>query len=104
MNEGCFMTEMVVSPNICTFSDENLETLNIQIELPGVDKEDIDLNFYEDGFYIVAKKEGTKYMGSYALILPVQPEKAIAKYANGLLAVNIPYKEPFEKGLKVKID
>jgi HSP20 family molecular chaperone IbpA len=38
------MTEIVVSPNICTFNDENLETLNIQVELPGVDKEDIELN------------------------------------------------------------
>jgi HSP20 family protein len=98
------MTEIVISPNICTFSDENLETLNIQIELPGVDKENIDLNFYEDGFYIVASKEGTKYMGSYALVWPVQPEKAIARYANGLLAVNIPYKGPLEKGVNVKIE
>jgi HSP20 family molecular chaperone IbpA len=78
--------------------------LNIQIELPGVDKKDIDLNFYEGGFYVVARKEGTKYMGSYALVLPVQPEKAIAKYANGLLAVNIPYKGPFDKGVSVKIE
>jgi HSP20 family molecular chaperone IbpA len=34
----------------------------------------------------------------------VQPEKAIAEYANGLLTVNVPYKEPLEKGAKVKID
>jgi HSP20 family protein len=98
------MAETIVSPNICTFSDEKLESLNIQIELPGVDKKDIELRIYEDGFYIVAKKEGTKYMGSYALVWPVQPKKAIAEYANGLLTVNIPYKGPFEEGVKVKID
>ena len=98
------MVEMVVSPEICTFSDENLESLNIQIELPGVDKKDIELNFFEDGFYIVATKEGTKYMGSYAFVFAVQPEKAIAKYENGLLVVNVPYQKPIEKGVKIKIE
>jgi HSP20 family molecular chaperone IbpA len=98
------MAETIISPNVCTFSDEKLETLNIQIELPGVSKKDIELRFFEDGFYIVAKKEGTKYMGSYALVFPVQPDKAIAEYADGLLVVNVPYKEPFEEGVKVKID
>jgi HSP20 family molecular chaperone IbpA len=98
------MAETIISPNVCTFSDEKLETLNIQIELPGVSKKDIEMRLFEDGFYIVARKEGIKYMGSYALICPVQPEKAIAEYANGLLTVNVPYKEPLEKGAKVKID
>jgi len=98
------MAETIVSPNICTFSDEKFESLNIQIELPGVDKKGIELRMYEDGFYIVAKKEGTKYIGSYALVCPVQPNKAIAEYANGLLTVNVPYKEPLEEGVKVKID
>ena len=78
--------------------------MNIQIELPGVDKDDIDLRFFDEGFYLVAKKEGTKYMCSYALVCPVQPEEAIAKYANGMLTVNIPNKEPLQGGVKVKID
>ncbi|MCJ7444203.1 MAG: hypothetical protein MUO26_06690 [Methanotrichaceae archaeon] len=89
---------------MCTFSDENLETLNIQIELPGVDKKDVDLRFFEDGFYLEAKKEGTKYRGTYSLMCPVQPEKAIAQYSNGMLTVNVPYKEPLQEGVKVKIE
>ena len=98
------MTENIVSPDICVFNDENLETVNIQIELPGVDKKDIDLRFYEDGFYVVARSENTKYMGSYSLIFPVIPEKAIANYSNGLLTINIPYKNPCQEGVGVKID
>jgi HSP20 family protein len=98
------MTEKIVSPEICLFTDENLETLNIQIELPGVDKDNIDLKFYEDGFYVVAKKEDTKYMGSYSLIFSVRPEKAIANYSNGLLTINVPYMQPLKEGIKVKID
>jgi len=98
------MTEKVTSPEVCVFSDENLETMNIQIELPGVNKDNIDLHFYEDGFYVVARGENTKYMGSYSLIFPVEPDKAIANYANGLLTVNVPYRKPFQPGVKVKID
>lgn len=98
------MAEKIVSPDICVFNDENIETLNIQIELPGVDKNDIDLRFYEDGFYIVAKSEDTKYMGAYSLIFSVTPEKAIADYSNGLLTINVPYKNPFQEGVKINID
>ncbi len=31
-------------------------------------------------------------MGSHSLIFPVIPEKAIANHSNGLLTINIPYK------------
>jgi len=98
------MTQKIENPDMCVFSDDNLETLNIQVELPGVDKKDIDLRFYDDGFYIVAYKEDTKYMGSYALICPVQPERAIANYSNGLLTVNVPYKKPLQEAVKIRID
>jgi HSP20 family molecular chaperone IbpA len=104
MLRGGFMAERIVSPDVCVFSDENRETLNIQIELPGVDKNNIDLQFYEDGFYVVAKGENTRYMGSYSIIFPVQPEKAIANYSNGLLTINIPFKKPFQPGVKVRIE
>ena len=98
------MAKKIVPPDVCVFGDEDMETLNIQIELPGVDKNDIELKFYEDGFYVVATSEDTKYMGSYELFCPVAPEKAIAGYANGLLTVNVPYKKPLEGGVKVKIE
>ena len=98
------MTEKIVSPDVCVFGDENLEALNIQVELPGVEKSNIDLQFYEDGFYIVAKNEDTKFMGSYSLIFSVRPENAIANYSNGLLTINVPYKDRLKDGVKVNID
>jgi len=96
--------DTVVSPEICIFSDENFENLNIQIELPGVEKKNIELQMFEDGFYIKANKEGAKFMGSYALIFPVQPEKAISEYSNGVLMVNVPYKNILQGGVRVNID
>ncbi len=98
------MAERFITPNVCMFNDENCETLNIQVDLPGVRKEDIDFNFMETGFYVVAKASEGTFKGSFALPGPVQPEKALAEYSNGLLTVNVPYRYPSEKSTKVKID
>lgn len=44
------------------------------------------------------------YVDSYAFWCPVEPEKAIAKYSNGLLKVTVPYKFTPEKLVDVKIE
>lgn len=98
------MAERVITPNVCMFNDENWETLNIQIDLPGVDKKDIQFNFLEDGFYIIAKSDEGTYKGAFALPAPVEYDKAIAEYDNGLLTVNVPYHTPVEKSISLKID
>lgn len=98
------MAERVITPNVCMFNDENWETLNIQIDLPGVDKKDIQFNFLEDGFYIIAKSDEGTYKGAFALPAPVEYDKAIAEYDNGLLTVNVPYHAPAEKSTSLKID
>jgi len=99
------MAEVAVKPNICVYPDEAEENMNIEVELPGMSKEDITFNIYENGFYVVAKKMGLKYMGSYAFATPVKQEGAVAKYADGLLTVNVPYKkELFDKGITVEIE
>lgn len=99
------MEETVATPKICVYPDVAASTINIEVELPGMEKKDIEFNIYENGFYLIAKKKGLKYMASYALASPVEPEGALARYSNGLLAVNVPYKKAlFEKGVRVKID
>ena len=52
------MEEKIATPNICVYPDEATETMNIEVELPGMDKENITFNIYENGFYLVAKKKG----------------------------------------------
>jgi HSP20 family molecular chaperone IbpA len=75
----------------------------VEIELPGVAKENINFKMHDDSFYINATKEGVEYVTSYAICCPVKPEKAKAKYADGLLSVTVPYKQPFEDAIEVKI-
>lgn len=93
-----------VSPSICAYPDDKYENLEIEVILPGVDKKDISFKITEDGFYVKATKEGVEYADSYAVCCPVVPEKAVAKYSNGVLKVTVPYQQPFENAVDVKIE
>jgi len=98
------MAERVIAPDVCMFNDENCETLNIQIDLPGVNKEDIDFRFLEDGFFVIAKSEDVTFKGAFALPGPVDVEKAIGEYSNGLLTVNVPYTRSIRVEKRLTID
>jgi HSP20 family protein len=44
-----------------------------------------------------------KYVDSDSICCPVVPEKAVAKYANGVLKVIVPYQMPLDDLVDVKI-
>lgn len=90
----------------------------VKIDLPGIDKKDIQLNVTENHVEVKAeKKEETKvekkgffkqersYAGYYRVIpLPeVKAELADANYKNGVLEIKIPLKEKLKK-IKKKIE
>ncbi|KUG20302.1 putative small heat shock protein [hydrocarbon metagenome] len=94
-----------MSPIVCSYSDESGENLIIEIELPGVDKENISLRMREDSFTIDASKEDIRYIGTYTMWCPVTPDQAKAEYRNGLLTIRVPYKEiPVEEAREVPIE
>ncbi len=98
------MAERVIAPDVCMFNDENCETLNIQIDLPGVRKKDIDFRFLEDGFFVIAKSEDVTFKGAFALPGSVEAEKAIGEYSNGMLTVNVPYERSVVEVKKLNIE
>jgi HSP20 family molecular chaperone IbpA len=93
-----------LSPVISAYPDDTYENLKIEVILPGVEKKNISFKAVEDGFYIKAAKEGVEYADSYAVCCPINPEKATATYSNGVLKVTIPYQQPFENAVDVKIE
>lgn len=93
-----------LSPAICAYPDDKNENLQIEVVLPGVEKKDISFKISEDGFYVKATKEGVEYADSYSICCPVNPDKATANYSNGLLKVTVPYQQPFENAVDVKIE
>ncbi len=99
-----FMAKRVVAPDVCMYNDENCESLNIQVDLPGVKKEDIEFNFLGDGFYILAEAEDATFKGAFALPGPVDAEKALGGFSDGMLVVNVPYQKTSEKSIRLKID
>lgn len=98
------MSILRIAPSMLAYPDENHENLIIEIELPGVKKEDIKFKMHDDSFYVTATKEGIEYNGSYATCCPIKPDKAEGKYENGLLIVTVPYKDPLEDAVEVKIN
>ncbi len=95
---------MMLSPVTCMYPDDKYENLIIEVVLPGVEKKDISFKFDEDSFYIAANKAGVKYLDTYSTCCPVVPKKAVAKYANGVLKVTVPYKQPLSDLVTVKIE
>ena len=93
-----------LSPYISVYPDDISEKLIIEVVLPGVEKKDIYFKISDGGFYVKARKEGVEYANSYAFCCPVDPEKAVANYLNGLLKVMVPYRPTFEKLVTVKIE
>jgi HSP20 family molecular chaperone IbpA len=71
-NEG----KIRISPTIRAYSDDEHKKLDIEIELPGVEKKDIDLKIHDDSFYLIASREDLVYVANYATCCPVDPEKA----------------------------
>lgn len=94
---GMTMAMVKITPDIFSCSDDE-GNLDIEIDMFGVKKENIELKMVEDGFFVRAKREetGVEYAGTYAFCCGVIPEKAIARYVDGKLYVKVPYRESVE--------
>ncbi len=76
-------------------------------EIPGVDKEKIDLKVTEDGktLIIKASNEERRYYKEVDLPAKVDPESAKASYKNGILEVRLKKIGKEEgKGIKIKVE
>lgn len=92
-------------PFTSSIIDEKNNELNITAEMPGIRKEDIELNATENEVVIKADSKGRKYYKSVNTPCPVDPDSARAKYNNGVLEVTLKLKEaPKPKGKTVKIE
>jgi HSP20 family protein len=94
-------TTTVVTPNICIDHDD--AKYYIDVELPGVDKEHVDLSVGEQSICVEAARDDVVYLGCFSLAHTVDENKAKAKYDNGLLRIEVPLKAPI-KGKRIKIE
>ncbi|RLF25144.1 MAG: Hsp20/alpha crystallin family protein [Thermoprotei archaeon] len=85
---------------------EEPDVVRVIAELPGVDKDDIDLQATEATLIISAERGRRKYYKEVKLPCKVKPETAKATYKNGVLEVVLEKmeKKPKEKGFRIKIE
>jgi HSP20 family molecular chaperone IbpA len=77
--------------------------LIVEFAIPGAPAETIDVKLLEDSVHLLAPARDIDYVSALASGWPVKPDKAEAIYENGLLRIDVPFKDPMEDAVKVAI-
>jgi len=80
--------------------DEKAGMLRILLEMPGVEKQDINVESTEDSAVIKAENSERKYRAELHLKALVRPETGNAEYKNGMLEISFSLKDKANKGFK----
>ena len=80
--------------------DDNGKTLRVIVEMPGVEKSDIEIAASEDRVSIKAEKETRRYRSDFTLKKEVDPESGKAEYKNGILDLLFLIKDKTNKGYR----
>ncbi len=90
------------SPLTDLIDDET--TISLTVEIPGVEKKDIDLNVEEKMLTIHVDSETRKYFKEIPLQCAVDINSAIATYKNGVLDITLTKEKRRKSGKKISID
>jgi HSP20 family protein len=94
---------MKVAPDTVAYADGEQRKLIVEFAIPGAPAETIDVKVLKDSVYLLAPARDIEYVSALALGWPVKPDKAEATYENGLLRIEVPFKDPMEDAVKVAI-
>jgi HSP20 family protein len=94
---------MKVAPDTVAYADGEHHKLIVEFAIPGAPTETIDVKILEDSVYLLAPARDIEYVSALALGWPVKPDKAEAIYENGLLRIDVPFKDPMEDAVRIAI-
>jgi HSP20 family molecular chaperone IbpA len=83
--------------------NEDKNRYEIDVELPWVPKEAVDLHILPHGLTVLAKRGKVSYRGVYTFLLPVEEERVTARYSSGLLTIEAPLKGEYVSAKRVMI-
>jgi HSP20 family protein len=90
-----------MTPN--AYMDHDKKFYYVEVELPGVKKEDIELSVSGQSFCVRAPREDIEFLGCYVLAHLSDTDNTKAKFENGMLSMEIPLKK-LQKEKKVKVE
>lgn len=90
------MPRRVQKPEVAPVAtiDHDRKQYHIEIELPGIDKNKIELDFGERSFCVRAPRDDIVFNACYYLAHKIDVKKVNATFTTGLLKVLVPLKEP----------
>jgi len=80
--------------------DAKSGTLRLLLEIPGVEKGNINVETTEETALVTAENEGRKYRAEIGLKAPVKPDSGKAEYKNGILEISFSLKDKANKGFR----
>ena len=83
-------------PDIHRYNDHDKKTIEIEISLPGVEKEEIKLKALDGWFKIEARRDDLLYSANYSWGAEIVPNKTEAKYHQGLLKITAYIRDPLD--------
>jgi HSP20 family molecular chaperone IbpA len=92
-----------VAAEVCSSVDDSSCSVKIEVALPGVNKQDIDLRLFNDSYFLTGSRENFDYVATGHFCCPVNIKDTDAKFDNGLLTVVLPFKDPLDGATKVHI-
>jgi HSP20 family protein len=87
----------------CSYVNDDGSRLTVEVLLPGVKKDEIKLKLLDDSFAISAPRDDIEYVAAGGFCCPIKPDEVNAKYDNGLLKIEAPFKDVMEGAVDVTI-
>ena len=98
------MEKYTETPEIVSRVDQEQSKLILEIAMLYVEKDQINLTMNENGCFLSAPSENAEYVAVLTFPSPVNPSEAKAKYADGYLIVEIPFKDPLTRYAKIVVE
>ena len=91
-----------IKPRYGVWSDE--DKITIQVALPGVNKNDIEMKTLTDYFTLRAQRDDILYILDLDMGIEIEPKETKATYEEGLLRVELKRYKPLEHAFDIKIE